>query len=282
MKKVIILLLLLFMSSAFADTPISGDCAGVLALPGQYQVSEAVNPVGVYITFGGGDGTGYALNSYPDLKNQIVALGYTVIQIKWAVPGWFDAPSDVGFELLSCRVAEAIREVRALYPQGTLVVAGQSGGAGQVSYALAFHGIDDIADKIILMGGPPMSALQKSCSALTEFKKFWLANNARKEIDQAFGYHNSDGPCFLKNPAWYIRLAQESVSTGGYDYAHPNTEVIFLIGDQDTKMQTVSGDYRLKLLASGTSYTYQIIIATPHLVISTDAGRAALVASIVQ
>jgi hypothetical protein len=157
------------------------------------------------------------------------------------------------------------------------VITGNSGGASQVGYALTHYGLDEIVDVVIPTGGPPHSALAKSCMDNPAERGYWFDLGTRQFIDRGFGFYDGNGPAARQDSAFIPRWLEESHATGGNDYFHPRTRVHFIIGANDGGMRTIAADYYTRLRAEGTPFlAWELAPNTPHLVISTEAGRAAL------
>lgn len=214
------------------------------------------------------------------------ALGFTIVQVSW-LNNWLESSpgNDAGQAHLGCRPATVIKYVYDTYyvPLGVrpshvgeagFVITGNSGGASQVGYALTHYGLDEIVDVVIPTGGPPHSALAKSCTGV---RGYHFDLGTRQFIDRGFGFFDGNGPAARQDPAFIPRWLEESHATGGNDYFHPRTRVHFIIGENDRGMQTIGGDYYNRLRSERTPFVaWEIAPNTPHLVVSTEAGRAAL------
>jgi hypothetical protein len=212
-----------------------------------------------------------------------------VVQVRWKTNWLQSSPgNDAGTAHLGCRPATVIARIHQdLYlPLGVtpalgrcgFCITGNSGGSTQVSYALTHYGLEGLLDGVMPTGGPPHAALRKSCLGEPGYD-YPLAT--RQFLDQAFGYFSGNGPCALRDAAFTPRWDAEAVATGGTDYHHPRTRVHFVIGASDTGMQVVSADYSGRLRSAGTPMlAVEIAPNTPHNVMSTVQGRAALMAAI--
>src|SRR5437016_8866118 len=251
---------------------------------------------GFVLFFTGGDGTSWWSTQVPELTalvDELRSLGFTVAQARWA-SSWLESSSgnDAGQAHLACRPATLIQFLHDRYyvPMGItnkqpgvagFCISGNSGGSSQVGYALSHYGLDDILDVVVPSGGPPHSALAKSCMTNAGQECYWFDPGTLEFIDRGFGFFDNNGPAVRHDASFVPRWLQESVSTGGNDYFHPTTRVNFIIGENDPAMQCISSDYYNRLRTNGTPLlAYQIAPGTPHPVYSTDIGRAMIKAAI--
>ena len=251
---------------------------------------------GFVLFFTGGDGIGWWSTQVPELNgmvDELRSLGFTVAQARW-VSSWLESsPGDAaGQAHLACRPATLIKYLHDAYylPMGItnllpgmagFCISGNSGGSSQVGYALSHYGLDDILDVVVPSGGPPHSALAKSCMTNAGQECYWFDLGTLEFIDRGFGFFNNNGPAVRHDASFVPRWLEESVSTGGNDYYHPATRVNFNIGENDPAMQCISSDYYNRLRTNGSPLlAYQIAPGTPHPVYSTDIGRAMIKAAI--
>jgi len=248
------------------------------------------------VFFTGGDGTGWWSTQVPELSELVAelrSLGFTVAQARW-VSNWLESSpgNDAGQAHLACRPATLIKYLHDNYylPMGItnhmpgmagFCISGNSGGSSQVGYALSHYGLDDILDVVIPTGGPPHSALAKSCMTNAGEECYWFDLTTREFIDRGFGFFETNGPAARHDSSFIPRWLEESVSTGGDDYYHPTTRVNFIVGENDPAMQCISSDYFNRLRTNGSPLlAYQIAPGTPHPVYSTDIGRTMIKAAV--
>lgn len=272
---------------------VTNSAAGFLAV----APHTTANPRGLVTFFTGGPGQGW-WSSRPDtqaLADDLRAAGFTVAQVRWADSWLRSSPgNDAGTAHLAARPATVIQFIHDNYylplginqslvdqSGGGFIITGNSGGASQVSYTLSHYGMEGILDAVIPTGGPPHAVLAKSLLNNPGEEHYQYPLETRQFIDEGFGYFDGDGPGALQDPTFLPRWLEESVATGGNDYSHPDTRVHFIIGANDPKMQTVAGDYHDRLLDAGSPLlTWEIVPGTPHSIVNTPQGRAALFAAI--
>jgi hypothetical protein len=242
--------------------------------------------------FSGAFGTQHwATNSMSNAwLTSLAAAGYEVVQVSWATPGWESASSgeDAGQAHVACRPATVIRWVhdnlfQSLGAPGGGVgvcgfcVTGNSGGASQISYALAYYGLAPILNGVFPSSGPPHAALAKGCLNQAGFE---YGPYALQIIDSSNGYVGASGPCAKHDPSFTTRWNQESVDTNGTSYYYPTTRLHFIFGGQDTQSaKTHAGDYLARL--SGTPMIAQETVASmAHEIEASPLGMAALLATI--
>ena len=216
---------------------------------GEIEVRRATAPArGVVAFLSSAGGGGWWVDDVPDgdaFFNDLRSQGLTVVQVRWS-RGWlFSVPGeDAGTARLGCRPATAIRWVHDTEyaplglspPSGRcgFCLTGNSGGASQIAYALAFYGLDTILDAVVPTSGPPHADQAKGCLHDAGEESYWYSAEEVGGIDASYGYGGrSDGPCPRHDRSWMTRWRAESVATGGADYVHPTTRVLFLLGGRD-------------------------------------------------
>lgn len=251
---------------------------------GWLAIRDISDPVGTIVLFTGGGGSTYWTDqdpAMPAVADQLTGLGYRLVMVKWH-NGWWKANvsinEDAGVAHLAARPATVVKYLYDTYGQ-RLIVTGNSGGSGQTAYCLSHYGLDFAIAKAIMTGGPPFSALAKSCGGDPAYR---LNSGKRVQIDGAFGFENYTGPCYAENgdAVQIARWNEESVS-GGNDFTHPQTSIVFVQGGNDPLMQTVAGDYTAQLTDAGTTFEWQVIPSTPHLVYYTQQGCDAVFAELI-
>ncbi len=292
-------------TATVSDCPAGFTCYG-------YTVSNCVNvtnslngfigvghytsavPRGVVMFFTGGAGNSWWTNAETNttanpalvaFSDSLRMEGFTVVQVRWS-GAWLHSSvgNDAGPGHLGARPATVIRHVYdSIYvPMGIapcksryggFVITGNSGGSSQVSYAISHFGLDSILDVVIPTEGPVMSVLSKSMLGGPSNPYFY--SSLRGFIDKGFGYFDGTGPGANMDSSFIPRWEEESHTTGGNDFYHPDTHVHFIWTTDG--MRTVGTDYYNRLIAEGSpDVTFEDVANTPHLVVSTQQGRDAL------
>lgn len=250
----------------------------------------------VFFTGGGGEEWWSKSNNSPQyqLAEELRALGYMIVQVRWKVNWLISSPgNDAGAAHLASRPATVIKYIYDEFykplnipkqkGKSGFCITGNSGGSSQCAYTLAFYGLDNIVDVAVLTGGPPHSALNKSCMNRPLEQGYWYTPDHRILTDEGFGFFDRNGPAIRSDSSFVPRWSMASISSGGNDYFHPDTRINFLIGSNDLAMQTISKDYYQKLQAAGNSLlSYAIIPNTGHPVQGTPEGRAAMKSAILE
>jgi hypothetical protein len=259
---------------------------GTLAVASAHE-----DPRGLVMFFTGGSGKSWwtAGEETHQFAEDLRVLGFAIVQVKWSGKGWLRSSpgNDAGIAHLACRPATVIQYVHEKYyvPLGIhtpigkagFCITGNSGGASQISYALSHYGLDQILDVVIPTGGPPHTALAKSCMNNPDEERYWFPLRTRKFIDTGFGFFDGNGPCANQNSSFIPRWNQESPSTGGNDYFHPTTRIKFLFGKSDRRMRLIAKDYFRQLRAGESPYVSRKNISnTSHSIAQTEEGLTAL------
>ncbi|MDP9343279.1 MAG: hypothetical protein M3Q23_14545 [Actinomycetota bacterium] len=189
--------------------------------------------------------------------------GIEVVQVEWSIAWLRSARGETaGPARLACRPATVIRWIHDnLYlPLGAspavgvcgFCITGNSGGASQVAYALAFYGLDGIVDGMFPSSGPVHSALAKGCAGNSSDKHYWYGA-AADIIDTSYGFISGTGPCLKRDASWNAVWLGDGIDTGGTDYVHPATRIQFIVGARDSGPSIKhAADYFSKLMASGS------------------------------
>jgi hypothetical protein len=280
------------------DCPVGSVCGGLnVVCPGVSQPRIAFTatrspmsaPRGMVVFFSGDVGQSWWAEEpgstafLEGLRSQ----GFATVQVRWR-GGWSIAAAgeDAGTGRLACRPASVIKWIHdnryvSLRIPATAIgrcgfcITGNSGGASQVSYALSFYGLDGILDGVFPTSGPPQAAQDKGCLRRPGQGQYWYGGNATV-IDQAHGFL-ADGPCQRADIGFLSRWLAESVDTGGRDFVHPETRVVFIHSDNDVPAVPHALDYIAKLRSARTPYlAEQVIPGMPHRLQLSAAGLDAL------
>lgn len=213
-------------------------------------------PRGVIVLFSGGDGDKWWADS-PHAQAFLARLhdaGFETVQVRWR-DGWLAAEDPVSPAATACRSAEVVRLVHASRYAALDIdpevgrcgycVTGNSGGASQIAYGLAFYDLDEIVDAAVLTSGPPHAALRQGCEMQPAEQPYWYDRSTQADIDAAFGVVGRDGPCRSGDPAFVDDLDEASIDGGGSEYSHPSTRIHFIFGERD---KTVAPAHALRYL----------------------------------
>lgn len=245
-------------------------------------------PRGAVALFSGGGGRewwvdeGTTASFVEDLRDE----GLAVVQIRWK-DEWLGAASGemAGPHRLACRSATVIRWIHdeVYSPLGVsapgpgrcgFCLSGSSGGASQITYALAFYGIADLVDVLAPSGGPPHAALARGCLRDPADEDYWYEGSSVQTIDASWGFRGG-GPCVSHDAGFRPRWLEASVELAGNDYAYPETRVRVIIGQHD-RIQAHARDYVARLRRGGTDVELEIVPGMGHAIASSPDGLEVL------
>ncbi|HEX79275.1 MAG TPA: hypothetical protein G4O19_03870 [Dehalococcoidia bacterium] len=207
--------------------------------PREAEIRASFNPdsKGTVIFLVGGWGKGW-YGDAGELQLGIINImrdeGYETYEIRWLGDfGWGTDNFGQGFKRLSCGTAKIITWIVTNIASNPNVVGatGQSGGANELAYGLSIHNLESIIDVIVLTGGPGRVDLVAICQMDVP--------NVRGIVDYVMGWQGDGDYCTGGNcPEWVVQALQsESIITPlSYeyrDYDYPNTQVIFIEGEED-------------------------------------------------
>ena len=234
-------------------TRVQVTCPGILPIETSIRVTNP--PSGVAnrgtVVFGtGASGTDFfeEAETAETMLGDLARQGFQVIQRAWAT-SWEEGPG--GFAAVSCRYATLITWVNeAIHQTGGFCVAGASGGASEIAYALAHWDRGDFIDLAVMSGGPPMARLDYGC--LSDESGQWdltcneylSASQCREQrlactfdtrfnllsIDSAYTPNN---PCSSRDASQRQTLLADSVMAPGAVMNYPSTDLHFIFGERD-------------------------------------------------
>jgi hypothetical protein len=259
--------------------------------PARVSVAEA-KPEGpsrgtvVFLSGGGGRSWWGDEGSTTEFLMRLRSDGFGLIQVRWKDEWLQAAPGErAGPQRLGCRPATLLRWIQdefhpPLEPAAPTAcgfcVTGASGGASQLTYALAFYGLDQIVDAAIPSGGPPHAALDRACRRDPADRAYWYDGPAPRIIDSSWGFPAGSGPCDSHDESWTEAWQRSSVDLGGADYDYPDTRVHVLIGQLD-RILPHAEDYVARLRAEGSGpVELEIVSGMGHSIASSPEGLAAL------
>jgi hypothetical protein len=257
--------------------------------PGYIEVRPAEGEVqGMVVLLSGGPGTDYweeGDSGVETFLGNLTERGLTVLRVRWRM-GWLQATAGerAGPKQTGCRPATLLAWIHdVLYvpleldpPPQTCgyCVAGQSGGASEVGYALSFYGIDPLVDVAAMSGGPTYADIAPGC--LDPFdRKFYDAFH-RSLLDGAYGFRRSSGPCFEMSDDWGPRWAADSIEVGG-TYVYGETRVAFIEGMGDQTGAPQHGDAYIGALSSTPFVVVYVVRGMAHAIGDSVEGLTILV-----
>jgi hypothetical protein len=284
-----------------SDCPPGSRCTTfTVACPGVQEPARAAASIrrptgrarGVVVFFSGAAGKGWWAKSgvARAFLSALTRAGFIAAQVAWRDSWLRSAPGEqVGPAVLACRPATAIawlhatvyRPLRLARPATGLArcgfcVTGNSAGATQAAYALTHYGLDRVLDAVVLTGGPPHGSMAKGCLRRPDDSEYWYSRWAAAIMDASYGFRRDAGPCALADAEFAERWQRDSVSTGGIDYEHPRTRVVFLFGRSDGSGAVPHGkDYAARLRMSSPSVQTRFVRA-PHQFALSPSGLAVL------
>jgi hypothetical protein len=189
--------------------------------------------------------------------------GIERVEVEWS-SAWLHSSrgETAGPARLACRPATVIKWIHdnlyaplgVSHPVGVcgFCITGNSGGASQIAYAVAFYGLGGIVDGMFPTSGPVHAALAKGCLNNSSDKHYWYGPSA-DIIDQSYGFQPGTGACVRHDTSWNTIWLGDGIDTGGTDYVHPATRIQFILGGKDTGPSIKhAADYFNKLMASSS------------------------------
>ena len=149
---------------------------------------------------------------------------------------------------------------------------GNSGGASQIAYSLAFYGLGDVVDAVVETGGPPHAALDKAC---LDEPGYGYSTGLDGVLDISYGFYKPQrGPCVLHDPTWAATWKRDGADTGGSTYSYPNTRVLLVLGELDeTQVEPHQMAYLAKLQEAGSPHVEQVTIPNmTHAITASQDG----------
>src|ERR1041385_1723918 len=279
--------------SGYRCTAVKIDqCNGVSqAITGVLAASAPTAPArGMVLFFSGSKGTEWwttgSAQAEPFLQG-LRALGFWVVQVRWKDPWLLSAPGeDAGSAHMACRPATVINWAHAnLYvPLGLqsapeqcgFCITGNSGGSGEVAYALTFYGLDPILDAVVPTSGPTHTALSEGCLRNTGEDHYWFSNSESISIDSSFGFNQQAGACYNHDASYVSEWDAESLDIGGNRLVYPTTRVEILLGAKDCSDAPAHGAaFYDAISAAGTPFAAMNVVANMAHPVQTSANGLA-------
>ncbi|CAN5233194.1 hypothetical protein BH20ACT24_BH20ACT24_15130 [soil metagenome] len=254
--------------------------------------SADAQPRGMAMFFSAGRGTTkwglFRGSTAPAFFDSLRGEGLVVVLVNWH-DSWLEAApgEEAGPARLACRPSTVIRWVHDNVYESLSVpehdagvcgfcLAGDSGGASQISYALTHYGLDGILDVVVPSGGPPHAALAVGCLRQGD-RDLWFTNYSTPIMDASYGYYAGDGPCARRDESFTDAWNRDSIDSGGSDYEYPNTRLVFLFGERDkTGGPTHATFFIDRLDGAALSLDTTLVPDTGHLMSRSPTGLTQL------
>ncbi len=214
------------------------------------------------------------------LFTELAALGFRIVDRKWASPGWFSGGALTRWG--SCRYATLITWVHdTIHTDGAFCASGNSGGSAEIGFALTSWGRGAILDVAVPTSGPPLGRLDYACPQPPPAE--WAA--ICDTIVPAGVLECGEASCSISptNPVCTqcgatptaAELRNQSVVNEEAALDYPTTLVYFLFGALDCGASIPMGLTWANAMTSARIVEY--VPGTPHRLWSTPEGRAAIV-----
>ena len=280
-------------------TDVDVECPGLPPATATVAVEPATGtPDGVVVLLSGAEGKTFWANSDQGRQAKVVSdiaeRGLDAVEVAWPDQGWAGAPAGeaIGFAALACRSATIVQWVHDeryvpmdLDPSTGacgFCVSGNSGGASQIAYSLAYYGLDVIIDAAVMTSGPPHAGIGQGCIPGAGESAFAYGRASLPSIDAAYGHPDDPGPCAQGDAGFADLWRADSVDTGGNDYVHPTTRIEFLLGGQDRTVAPAHARLYIDRLEVGGSPMVheEEIPEMQHEVLAQTASRDAVIDAI--
>lgn len=263
------------------------QCAGIPDIEAELRITEPAPgvPLRGTVLFGtGGGGTDFYVDrpGGSELFQDLLARGFRIVDRRWQ-RGWFFDP--FGVRRQSCRYATLLAWVRNnAHTSGAFVATGNSGGSGELSYALTTWGVDPLVDVAVPTGGPPMARLDYLCLNPPGWQD--LCQSLVPPFVMTCGQspctpvpiHNHPVCFSCSSTPTLLSLEEDSVLHPGAILDYPATRVHLIIGSEDCSlivpMAVLFRD------AVNSEIVLEFAPGAPHFVPETPAGREAVLRAI--
>jgi hypothetical protein len=181
------------------------------------------------------------------------AEGLRLIEVAWEKPGVWEATGSIS---AGCRFATLASFLEDEYhDEGLFMAQGNSGGATQIAFALAYYGLGDLFDLANMSGGPPPCPLS--------------ANGVlnRREQDACVGGAGT----------W--DASKEPMLSGTPEFSYAKTTANFFLGSEEPTSAIITTAKAFHAgITSPKSYT--TVSGAGHQVQTTQAGSDAMLAAV--
>jgi len=214
---------------------------------------------GTIVRFSGGGGESFKTTG----AEEYAAAGFRQVMVAW-MDDW-EQTADAGIKVAACRPATVVRWV---FDEPTLHGAsravgfcaeGSSGGAGQLSYALAHYGLGDVLDHVNLVSGPPFARIDLGCDGSEPA----TATVCGAEVTTRLPAERLDVWTNVAPPdtcggspisaEQVARWQEDSVAVGGV-YAYPTTRVESFVCTNQATAVTYMGQLLQDLISSDKAF----------------------------
>lgn len=257
------------------------ECQGIPDIEVEVRTSEPAPGVAIRgtVVFGvGGGGVGFYADRVggTELFQELLDEGFRIVDRSWRT-GWFN--DFEGVRRQSCRYATLLTWVHDnIHTTGAFCASGNSGGSGELSYALTTWGRGDILDVAVPTGGPPMARLDFLCLNPPEWQNL-CASIVPPEVmscgQPACTVQPNNQVCIsCSGSATLQDLHADSILHPGAVLDFPTTRVHSIVGSGDC-----GSAVPMAILFSNAITSEKILEfapATPHWVATTQEGRDAI------
>jgi len=241
-------------------------CPGIPDLGATLAVLAPAAPTRTIVGFSGGGGDSF-------LSSGIQALAmegsFRIVLVKWD-SDWEKTPSD-GILAGACRPATILQAIfdgmHGADRTKAFCATGHSGGSGQISYALAHYGREEILDYAALSAGPPFGRIDYGCAPSTYTGPPrnlcpLLPNAVLPLPDKVDGWENTTTCGSATASATDLeKWKRDSVVSSTADYDYPKTPVGFFDCTNQPNGTT------------GGAFFYSSAVTSEHAVFCFDGGN---------
>ena len=269
-------------------------CPGLPARVVELNISERAAGTadkGTVVLGSGSSGTAFSLAATygAELRTGLTSAGFRVVDRSWPAPtGWYGDHA-LGIRASGCRYATLVAWLRSTYHQaGGFCVAGNSGGAAELGYALTAWGSESVIDLAIPSGGPAVTRLDYACGS--QANQTWIDRCGANIPNGLFACATSNGkpPCFLparqdvctrtSETPTEAQLRMDSVMFEGADVSYARTKLHFLNGTADCGATLPNGMEWANAITSEKSVEW--VSGMPHPILTSAVGKDALLRTI--
>jgi hypothetical protein len=230
----------------------------------------------------GGPGTNYGT-----IVNQLQAVGFRTVQIRWHTNWWAGASGQLeGYAKLACRPATVLRWVYDNLRQDVhapFCAEGHSNGASQVAYAITQYGLADLFSLVLFESGPNFARVDHGCIEDTSdpgnLALFYTQSSGRGLINWSLGLPQDSGACVDQDEAYRSLFEEISLAfDDNWQYYYPSTMAAFVFGENDLGTTAIHGlYYHNRLVQAGSPLVrMDVIDGADHFVADTREGMDAI------